>query len=681
MYRFSAVILNVALFLQAVSAQERNIALLCSPRPDSILLRWAPVDVETWRLGNRYGYVVLRYTLLKGGRLTEDVVKTVLTPEPRKPAPVELWEPLAESDKYVGIAAECIFFANPEGTGGNPHAVARRYREEQNRFGFALYAADHSLAAARLSGLYMADRSARADEKYLYRVYIAAPDTETPSDTASVFTGAAEYQPLPAPLELNAAWGDKSVELWWNVLYLNHHYNSYVVEKSTDGVSFAPLGGNAVVQASDEGVVAGYAYKTDSLENNRTRYYYRIRGVSAFGETGPPCKAVSGTGRLPIAQAPVIVGNEVIDNRSVRLQWSYPDEMNEYIAGFNIYRSAAPNGVKDKLPQRLGASDRSFVDDAPELTNYYLISVFNDEQELLSAMPAYAELVDSIPPAPPAGLWGTIDSTGRVYLHWARNTEKDILGYRIYKANRPDFEFVLAHPAVVTDAAFVDSVNIKTLDSKAYYKLMAIDLRQNQSAFSELLGLDKPDVIAPVSPVIRGVEAQKKALAVTWVNSSSTDVVRHHVFRQAPGDTAYLPLAVLAQTGEVYASFADKTALAGKTYRYRITAEDHVGLRSAPSKPMAGKMEAHTVESIRLKAQAQTEGIVLKWTVSSDKEALRVLIYRSVDGAPLQLYGNAAGNSYTDREYVPEKSHTYRIKVVYSDESASSLSNPVVVKK
>ena len=285
---------------ESLFAQQRNIALLCEPRPDSIMLRWAPVEREIWTLGNRYGYVIERHTLLRNGEMLENIETTVLTRQPLKPAPLEEWE-LHEDDRYVAIAGECLFSRDSLPTDGNPHLVARRYREEQNRFAFALFAADRSVTAARLSGLYMADKTAKNNEKYLYSVHIPVPVTDTLAasvDTAYFFTGISEHRPLPPPLDFSARWDDRKVELSWNILYLSHIYNSYTVEKSGDGKIFLPTGDNALVQLADEGITPHRAYKTDTLDNNAATYFYRVRGMNAFGETGPPSETVSGKGRL-----------------------------------------------------------------------------------------------------------------------------------------------------------------------------------------------------------------------------------------------------------------------------------------------------------------------------------------------------------------------------------------------
>jgi len=670
----------IILFFCACKLQaEGNIQLLARPcEKDSILLRWAPADKETWKLGNQYGYVVERYTILKNGELTNDKARLLLTPTPLKPAPIEMWEPY-EDEKYASIAAQCIF-SESEIPIISPTDIFKRYREEQNKFSFALYAADQSILAARLSGLYLADKTVSPDEKYLYTVHIALPDS-IPVDTAFAFTGSSEYQPLPKPIDFTAQWEDRRALLSWNILYLNHIFNSYIVEKSTDGKRYSPISDNASVQAADEGVTPEYAYRTDSLPDNRTVWYYRVRGINAFGETGPPSDSIVGRGCLPITQSPVIINKEVIDNKEVRLTWTYPEEMNEYISGFRLYRSSKPEGIKEKIYEGKSPSEREFIDRNPCLTNYYVISVFNEGTEKLSANIQYAELIDSIPPHAPRGLAGAIDSTGIVRLKWERNTDSDINGYRVYRSNRPDFEFLLVSPYMLTDTCFVDSVNINTLTKQVYYRIKAEDLRLNQSDFSEILELKRPDIIPPVAPVIQQIVQLKTGLQITWLNSSSADVIRHHIYRKEVNDTIFQHLTSIEKPVGKQSVYTDNSVQAGETYIYQVRAEDDSGLFSEPSSPVLQKAPGEIAEQIILKKKDESNLIVLSWTVKSKKKVERVQIYKAIDNEPMKLLGNSTENSYTDNEIGYEKTYRYRIKVMYEDGVFSELSNEVTVKK
>jgi fibronectin type 3 domain-containing protein len=660
-------------------AEEAGVKLLCRPLQDSILLRWAPTNKQTWDLGNKYGYIIERYTILRKGQLTADRERVVLTAVPQKPAPLEAWEPHAD-DRYVATAAQCIFDDEENIPAINPVAVGRRYRQEQNRFALAMYAADQSVLAARLSGLFLTDNTAQAGEKYLYRAYIALPDTLPPLDTAFVFTGLSEYQPLPPPIELVAQWEDKKVMLSWNIFFQSHIYNSYVLEKSPDGTHYAPVSDNAMVQLADPGVSPAYAFKTDLLPDNETEWYYRLRGVNAFGELGPPGDSVVGHGRIPITDAPMIVNEDVVNNAEVRLSWAYPEEMNRYISGFRLYRSSKPDGVKQKIYESKTPVERMFTDVSPELTNYYIVSVFNNETEKFSSNISYAELIDSIPPLKPSGLQGRVDSTGRVWLTWASNKDKDLDGYRVYRSNRPDFEFLLITPAVIKQPFYTDSVTLNTLTRQVYYRIRAIDLRQNQSAFSEALEVVRPDIIPPVAPVIKSVEAQKGALLITWINSSSVDVARHHIYRKQKSDTAFQWLASVDKKPEKQSTYADRTIEPGETYIYQVKAEDNSQLYSDPSAPVQQKALGGLVEQVLLKKREHPDRVVLQWEIKSKKSIARVLIYKATGDAALQLYGNSTENNYTDDKILPDNTYRYRIKAVYVDGASSALSNEVTVK-
>ncbi|MDR0231206.1 MAG: hypothetical protein LBI82_03710 [Dysgonamonadaceae bacterium] len=675
-YIIPAVIL--LLFTCNLHAGE-SVKLLAHPcAKDSILLRWAPADKESWKFGNQYGYIVERYTILRKGELTEDKERLLLTPTPLKPAPIEMWEPY-EEDRYASIAAQCIF-SESEIPLISATAIVKRYREEQNKFSFALYAADQSILAARLSGLYLVDKTVSPDEKYLYTVHIAAPDS-IPADTAFAFTGLSEYQPLPKPIDFAVQWENQRVQLSWNILYLNHIYNSYIVEKSTDGKQYYPISDNATVQVADEGVTPEYAYRTDSLPDNRTVWYYRVRGINAFGETGPPSDSITGSGRLPITHAPVLTGKEVMGNKEVRLTWTYPEEMNEYISGFRLYRSSKPAGTKEKVYESKSPAEREFIDRHPGLTNYYALSVFNEGTEKLSANIQYAELVDSIPPHPPRGLAGKIDSTGVVLLTWNKNTDDDINGYRVYRSNRPDFEFLLVSPYMLTDTVFVDSVNINTLTKQVYYRLRAEDLRLNQSDFSEILELKRPDIIPPVAPVIQQITQQKNGLQITWFNSSSADVVRHHIYRKEANDTVFQHLTSLEKPSSKQSSYTDNSVQAGETYIYQVQAEDDSGLFSEFSSPVRQKAPGEITEQIVLKKKEEANQVILTWTIKSKKKVERVQIYKATDKEPMKLLGNSMEDIYTDNEIGLEKTYRYRIKVMYEDGTFSELSNEVSVKK
>ena len=675
------VILVSVLITQAVCAQKNGVKVIASPRKDSILIRWAPSSSKIWRLGNQYGYFIKRYTILQDKKVPKTIPHTILNKEAIKPLPVEEWGKYAD-DKYIAVAADCIFGSvyKDVSVGANPFIAYKKHKEEKHRFSFALYAADQSLKTAQMSGLYFTDKTAKHNEKYLYKVYINTPDSLA-VDTGSYFTGLSEYRKLPKPQKPIAEWKDKKVDLSWNIIYLNHIYNSYILEKSTDGINYKSVSDNATVQISDKDVNPAFMYKTDSFPDNKTTIYYRIKGISSFGETGPPSDSVFGSGTLPLKNAPVIIYHKITDNKNVSLKWEYPEKMNSYIDGFNIYRSEKPSGKKMLVYHGNNPAAREYTDTTPGFTNYYMISVYNKHKEKLSLLRTYAERVDSFPPNPPTNVYGIIDTTGKVTLKWKNNSEKDMSGYRVYRANNPNFEFMLITQAEIKDTTYNETINLKTLTKHIYYRVKAIDLRMNQSAFSDIITLKRPDIIPPVSPVIKDIIGKKGNPELHWINSSSSDVVSHKIYRRNKKDSIPELVVTLEKSKEIKASYIDKNINPGNEYIYHIIACDDSNLQSKPSNLGYFKVASNIKERIKLKKRTYTDKVKLFWNIKSVKEVERVIVYRSVNNKTIKIYGNSTQDSFIDNDVHLEKTYRYSIKAIFTDGSSSALSNTITVKK
>lgn len=375
-----------------------------------------------------------------------------------------------------------------------------------------------------------------------------------------------------------------------------------------------------------------------------------------------------------------MIDKQVIDNEKVELTWDYPREMDPYITGFKVYRSPGPEGRKKVILNGSDPQQRTFTDTEPGMTNYYLVSVYNNEDEKVSPITTYAALIDSFPPVAPRGLTGGIDSTGMVTISWLPNNEEDLEGYRVFVSNNPLFEFILVTPSAIADTAFQDSINIRTLTRNIYYKVAAIDVRQNQSELSEVLVLKRPDIIPPVAPRLISAAGKEKGPALEWVNSSSTDVVQHHIYRKSSRDTAFYRVATMPVNGRETDSYNDPLVVKGESYSYYVIAEDESGLLSPVSNRRFVRVLSDVPEGIRLRSVKQIDHVVLQWEVSAFKKVARVVVYRSVDDGPMRLYGNSEEEEFVDNVLTFGKSYKYMVNAVYDDGSSSPVSETVTVK-
>ncbi len=666
-------------------APSPKVAVIARAQPDRILLRWAPTTPAGWQYANQYGYVVERYTVLKDSLLAT-LQKTILTTD-LKPLPLMQWESFVKGNKYAAVAAQALYgetFQLSEQKGKSVTQIIHKSKELESRFSFALFAADQSLEVARLSGLFYEDKTARPDEKYLYRVYAQVPPSKMQLDTGFVYAGLADHQPLPKPLDLEARFADQVVELRWNRQHFERIYNSFIVERSDDeGTSFHSISELPILNTVPENQPDPYyMFKLDSLPENDRRYSYRVRGISPFGELSPPSDTVSGMGRSAFVASPVIVQKTVLANGQVQLAWEFPDTAKAQLSGFTVQRSQSSKGAFEAVVQ-VPSSARSYLDRQPNHTNYYRITAHDTHGRITSSLPVLVQRMDSLPPAPPVALVGRVDSTGRVVLRWKANREQDMYGYRVYRANFLGEEFSQVTVGPVPDTVFTDTINVRTLTRSVYYKVMAVDRSQNPSGFSAPLALKRPDVLPPVTPVFATVNASDKGIELRWINSSSTDVERHLLYRRPMGKPEWEPVAAFKRADSVV-RYVDVNTGIRTTYEYTLVAEDESGLRSQLAKPVTAKRIdtgiRPAMDDIRVTADRENRQIVLAWS-GSRKNVDRYLLYRAEAGGPLRLYKTlpAETHLYQDKTLMINTIYTYRMKAVYLDGAQTTFSQEISV--
>lgn len=90
--------------------------------------------------------------------------------------------------------------------------------------------------------------------------------------------------------------------------------------------------------------------------------------------------------------------------------------------------------------------------------------------------------VDNLAPAAPLAFTGQF-ALGGTALHWARNSEADLAGYRLYRGSTPGFVTDGASlVAALSDTGYTDAAG-----APYYYKLTAADLHGNESPVAFLL--------------------------------------------------------------------------------------------------------------------------------------------------------------------------------------------------
>ncbi len=244
-------------------------------------------------------------------------------------------------------------------------------------------------------------------------------------------------------------------------------------------------------------------YYIDSLGQNDKNYYYRVNGISPFGEYGKYSDTISGQGKPILPYTPRIRDFKFTNNpNEAIIIWEFPKEGEKITQKFQLNQADKDSGPYSVIVDNIPASQREVTYSELEPSNYITITaVGRTPKQQKTSFSTLIQPEDSIPPAIPIGLEGEIDSLGIARFHWKMNEEKDFLGYRVFRGFTAKEEPSQLTVSPIAINQFTDTIAIKNLNAKVNYQAVAVDKRFNHSNKSEVLQLEKPDVIPPTTPV------------------------------------------------------------------------------------------------------------------------------------------------------------------------------------
>ena len=636
----------------------------------SIKLRWSLIDPYAWKLANNYGYSIDRYTVLKDGELSSSPSKTKLSMIPIKPRPLKEWETLCQTDDNAAIIAQGIYGEDFEISGGSSKFanIINQSNNLTQRFTFSLMAADRSFNAAYMAGLGWNDSTVKRGEKYLYKIYPNIPREKAVCDTALVYIGSNESSLLPKPIDVYAAYGDQSVLLSWDTKVLKSYYSTYRIERSEDGVLFKALSQLPFSTLNDEsGKDSGRAFFTDTIQNNRT-FSYRVKGISPFGQYGPPSDVVQGKGKTVLAFVPNINRAQIVNDSTATIGWEFPEEGAALVDHFELNRSA--NNAENSFTQliaRIDAKQRELRFSPLLPANYFTITAVDKNGNKRTSFPYLVQAVDSIPPAVPSGLTANIDSVGTVSLQWTANKEPDLLGYVILRGNNRTEEPAIINTKPQAGNTFEEKVNLNSLNGKIYYSVMALDRRMNQSKACQPIEIIKPDRVPPSSLVIidSKVSANGKT-TLSWINSSSDDVVSYRLYRKTEKDTVWTTVATISDLR--ITQFEDTlSASEGTLLLYSLRAIDRSNNISEPSpvwKVIAhAKQQTGQLKNLRADMDRTNHSITISWKTNS-MDIVEYTIYKARNNEPFSTLQVIPGTQafYTDTDLAVSNVYRYAVR-------------------
>ncbi len=657
--------------------------VIARPSKDSVVLRWAPLNIKYWHAGNQYGYTIERFTMVRNGKVVKPMERRLLTQQPVRPYPEAQWERYV-NNKYAMVAAQALYgesFQLSMEQGADIMSIVNKSKENEQRYSMALFCADMSPTVARALGLYFRDETVEPNVKYLYRIQVITP-TDTLRGSAFVNTG--DKYVLPAVKNVEAQVTENVAALRWNQLDYADYFTTYIIERSTDNQNFKQVNDvPGVTIANRKSQDVKFQYAIDTMPSPGISYYYRIRGITSFGEYGPGSNVVTvKVGSKSITQNPHITSAVSADNKTVGITWDFPEDQNDGLSGFEVYRSTTDGGPYKKLhPDILPPAIRTFMDRTPQQTNYYQVYAKGLDGHILKSMSYLAMLVDSMPPAMPNGLKGKVDEQGNITISWKPNPDGDIFGYRIYRTYYLSEEFAQVTVEPRKDTTYSDHVDLKNLNDKIHYKIVAIDRNQNHSPFSPVLSLVLPDKVPPMPPVWLPVRSVKEGVSLRWAPGGSPDVVRYDVYRKGDQGQWMRIGSRPAGTDTLY-TYADNALKNSQVQYYTLIAVDDAGLESPPTPVVTGFKLPGVPPAVNLSApqvDRVNKQITLRWTYA-EADVVAYRIYRKLNNGEMQLYKTIQKMEFVDKEISPGGVYNYQVVAVFTRGAISSMGKAIEVK-
>ncbi|NUP88896.1 MAG: family 10 glycosylhydrolase [Candidatus Sumerlaeia bacterium] len=316
---------------------------------------------------------------------------------------------------------------------------------------------------------------ATAQDRQTYHYVVRAVDTSTNESGNSGQVSATVVDTIapaaPSGLAVTAA-ANNAASLDWADNGESDLAGYNVYRSGTSGGPYTKINGSPV----------GASVYTDTTAVNGQTYHYVVRAVDLSSNESGNSGQVSATVVDTIAPAaPAGLAVTSAANGSVGLDWNNNSEGD--LAGYNVYRSATSGGPYTKINGSLVTAS-AYTDNtvANGQTYHYVVrAVDTATNESGNSAQVSATVVDTVAPAPPAGLTRVLGN-GRIALDWANSPEGDLAGYNVYRSTASGGPYTKINSAPLTVSAHID--HPVTNGTTYHYVVRAVDTSSNESGNS-----------------------------------------------------------------------------------------------------------------------------------------------------------------------------------------------------
>jgi hypothetical protein len=688
--KYKQVVITLILFL-SINGYSQNTELTSKIQAvgryvpgTGVELRFFPDRKATLNLGLKDGFYIERSI-----GITDDFTR-IATIQPFSSAQWEEVLSLHSQNQDLELAKD--FYDNLEiSSGGNfdfEEGIAslkeQKAAEDFEYMVFLLTAIKDKFVAEAL-GLSYIDATAIEGETYQYRVKLVAKSNLYTIENVP-YRITAEANDSQYKNKVYTKTGDKELSFIW---LETPELSGYYVERANPGeTEFVRLNKAPIYTLTGKGFEGDKrsGYNDEGLENYKT-YTYRFFGNTPFGEEVQFAEVKAMPKDLTPPNQPFLKQPQHVKPNEVLVSWEMNGNLDPDLKGFVIARSDKNKGdftvIHSNLlsPEIRSFSDTTFIKGQ---TNYYVVQVLDTSNNISSSFPVSVTLIDSVPPSQPKFISGEIDSLGVITLDIELNKEEDLMGYRLFFANDDFHEFSVIREGFnhldsmenPVQIQFLDTVSINTLTPYVYYRIKALDYNYNQSKFSEILKVKRPDTISPTTPVFKRVKVRMHEVELHFALSRSKDVVEQMMYRKINFEDGWEPLVILANSDTKY---IDTNVIQGTVYTYSLRAKDDSENYSDFSVSVSGKPFDNGVRPVVVDIEMSVEEnkVTMQWEYPENYSDIFFIIYKKDKHGTIREFRKV--NKKLFIQTLPAGDHEYGIKAFTKDGGQSKISEIIKV--
>jgi len=527
-------------------------------------------------------------------------------------------------------------------------------------------------------GIAYLDRDIKRGEKYTYRIALVKKDgSETaPSGEFLVEAGKPPRQ-LFGPINLKAKGGDRSVEIKWNPNpkdTMGFVYNVYRATKERGEYLLITERPIAIFATEEQkGALEGTFVDNDVV--NGITYYYKLTSLDFLENESPLVGPVSATPKdltpPPPPQHPVAVGSV----RGIAISWE-KSKAND-VKGYWIYRAKKFDGEYTRLSTIPVPPDTGLYEDVTVEANkqyfYKITAIDFSGNESEPSAPCFSSFQNYVPPLPPQNVKAEATAPKEITISWNPNTEKDLKGYYVFRAFRPDGKFEqISHLIPKDTTSFKDKDKTLSAKSTYFYAVTAINQTGVMSAYSSVAVVQAMDTTGPMQPLGFHGWWDKAGVHLLWDPSMDPTTSGWAIYK-AEGKVRSNKLSdytLIKTLQENFKSFIDTDVKRGKSYTYRLVAVNSDGYMSEPTPPLTiftGGATKNPPSIIRL--LKKKDGILVTWDGTRENAVKGYIIYKSVGGATYSKLTELDVNSTSFLDKDVKKGELYYYYITTFDEN------------